>query len=61
MTRSLPRHAWTIGLGLGPLSAYMLWALQRHRMGHLAAATALNIALWIYGPAFAAANLWRVL
>lgn len=37
-------------LFIGPLFAYLVWALLAHRWGHLALAAALNLALWTLGP-----------
>lgn len=45
-------HAWALGLAVGPLFAWLCWALQRKRWGHAAAAAVANLALWVAGPAF---------
>lgn len=44
------RHAWVAGFAVGPFAAYLLWAMQRGKRGHIGAAILFNIGLWILGP-----------
>lgn len=48
----LPHHAWAVAFAIGPLAAWLAWAIQRRRPGHILAAALANAALWILGPAF---------
>jgi len=51
MTRKL---AIASALSIGPLAAYLIWALTGRHWGHLALAGALNLTLWTAGPMFLA-------
>jgi len=41
-------------LSVGPCAAYLVWALQRRRWGHVSLAVSANLILWIGGPSFIA-------
>jgi len=56
----LPRHTWAAGLTVGPLFAWLCWAIQRRNRLHIALATAANIELWILGPILAAHILGKL-
>lgn len=49
------RRAAVLGaLSIGPLAAYLVWALIGRHWGHLAVAATLNLTLWTLGPALIA-------
>lgn len=48
------RHAWAVGLTVGPCFAWLCWAVQRKRWAHAVAAAGANIALWTVGPVMVA-------